>query len=103
MTKYSTETRNIYFSQQGDSERLTAELSNLDGVIGLLMSEDWLEVSYDATKIQWKSIEQAITNNQFEVKPSLLSKWKRSWYQYSDENIRDNFNHKPHCCNKSPK
>lgn len=97
------ETRKIRFSQLGDCEGLTIELSNLDGVIGLLMHEDWLEVSYDATRIQWKRIEQATDNNQFGIKPSLLGKWKRSWYQFSDENIRDNSNHKPHCCNRPPK
>ncbi len=103
MTKYSEVTRHINFSQLGDDEGLTKELSNLDGVTKLNVSEDWLEVSYDAIKIQWNKIERATANNQFEIKPSLLGKWKRSWYQYSDENIRDNFNHKPHCCNKSPK
>ena len=103
MSEATEETRNVKFSRVGDSEKLTEELSNLDGVIGLLMAEDWLEVSYDAAQIQWKGIEQVITNNQFELKSDLLSKWKRSWYQYSDVNVRDNFNHKPHCCNKPPK
>ncbi len=97
------ETRSIKFSRLGDSYKLTEELSNLDGVIELLMAEDRLKVSYDAAQIQWKEIEQVITNNQFEFKTGLLGKWKRSWYQYSDKNVSDNFNHKPHCCNKPPK
>lgn len=103
MSSATEEKRYIKFSHVGDSETLTEELFQQDGVIGLLMAENWLEVSYDATKIQWLGIEQIITNNQFVLKSSLLSKWKRSWYQYSDENVRDNFGHRAHCCNKPPK
>ena len=52
MSEATEETRSIKFSRVGDSEKLTKELSNLDGVIGLLIAEDWLEVSYDAAQVQ---------------------------------------------------
>lgn len=100
MTEATEANRKIKLSRGGNSVRLIEELSNLEGVIWLLLAEDRLEISYAVEKIQWQKIEQTITNNQFEIYPSLLSKWARRWYQFSDENIRDNFKHKPHCCNK---
>lgn len=96
-------TRNISLSQAGDKNDLNIALSSLDGVLGLGLTNDWFEITYDVTKIQWNQIELIITDNGFSLSSNMISKLKRHWYQYSDINVRDNFSHKAHCCNKPPK
>jgi hypothetical protein len=103
MSTATHETRNIKLSRIGNSEGLSEALSDIGGVVSVVLAGNTLVISYDAVEIQWKEIEQLIKSNQFEIKGGLFSKWRRSWFQYSDVNARDNFNHKPHCCNKPPK
>lgn len=87
----------------GNLEETSDKLRDSQKALNLRLSENTLIISYDVLSMSLEEILSFIEINGIEVKRSLWERLSIGWYKYVDQNIQDNANHKPHCCNKAPK
>ncbi|MDI3326190.1 hypothetical protein QKW35_17555 [Pontibacterium granulatum] len=87
----------------GSLEDTTAKLIDSQRALNLRLSENTLIISYNVSTTSLEEILSLIEKNGIELKANLCTKLLIGWYKYIDQNIHDNANHKPHCCNKAPK
>jgi hypothetical protein len=61
-----------------------------------------LHLAYDATHINLDGIEEIIRSFEADVADSWWNHIKEDYYKFVDQNVKDNANHKPWSCHKSP-
>lgn len=61
-----------------------------------------LKVAYDATHINLEDIEVIIKGFGGDVADSWWNHIKEDYYKFVDQNVKDNAQHKPWSCHKSP-
>ena len=89
-----------------DAMAVESALMSLSGVQGAAAhaAKRQAVVLYDATIIDYRSIELALVKTGFPPLDNRWSRFKGRWFQYSDTNARENANVRPSaCCNKPPK
>ena len=84
-------------------ERVLGALSGVRMVAGNVAKRQ-VTVLYDAPVLDYRSIEEELQNMGFPPLDTWWSRFKGSWFQYTDTNARENANARPSpCCNKPPK
>jgi len=84
-------------------ERAVSALPGVRGLAGDLEKQQ-LVVRYDASLSSYQAIENILENTGFPPLDNWWNRVKRSWYQYTDTNARENaVTPPPTCCNKPPK
>lgn len=83
---------------------LLGKLEKLYGVETVLFDKAGkrLTVSYDASHCQFHFIKRMIESHNFTLARDWWSCLTASYYSFVDQNIKDNANHEPICCNKPP-
>ena len=61
-----------------------------------------LNVAYDAISCNLDGIEETIKKHGADVAHDWWTHFKEGYYRYVDQNVKDNANYTPHCCNKAP-
>lgn len=90
------------------AENKTAIISEIDTLIGIEnVSFDertaTLNMAYDATHCDLDGIESLLQAHGADTSDGLWTKIKEGYYKFVDQNIKDNDEHDPHCCNAMPK
>ncbi len=81
-------------------------ISELNGVIKAVANvrKQRLDVRYNAAQLSYQRILEILEETGFPPRSDWWSRLKGSWYDFSEENIRDNAKAPPpSCCNKPPK
>ena len=80
------------------------ELLDKDGVIdaSLDTAQQKLKFTYDLEKINLKMIEQTLGHQGYTLSSSLLSRLKRNWLHYTEENELENYNAPAQPCCSHP-
>lgn len=85
-------------------EQLIPRLSALPGVMAVnrdkLKPRLW--VTYDIRHLNYLQLCQSISDAGGKLATGRWSRWQRDWYNFQDQNLRDNLNHRPACCSKPP-
>jgi hypothetical protein len=61
-----------------------------------------LNVAYDATHCDLDGLEEIIAKHGADIAHDLWTRFKESYYKYSDENVKDNAEHEPWSCHTKP-
>ncbi len=84
-------------------ERVLGALSGVR-MVATDVAKQQVAVLYDATVVDYQLIEEGLENMGFPPLDTWWSRFKSSWFQYSDSNARENAHARPSaCCNKPPK
>lgn len=100
---------NRHLKLQGvTEENKEAIITKIDTLIGIeSVSFDeltaTLNMAYDATHCDLKGIETLLQAHGADTSDGLFTKIKEGYYKFVDQNIKDNDEHEPHCCNAMPK
>jgi copper chaperone CopZ len=89
-----------------DTEEVESTVGELPGVrnVTLDLNKHQVIVHYDASQSSYREIVQTMQDAGFPPSDSWWNRIKGGWYQYTDENARDNAKAPtPACCNKPPK
>lgn len=81
-------------------------LGELPGVVNVAaeIDKDRVVVRYNASQQNYRNIVETMEKTGFPPLDSWWNRLKRNWYQFSDENARDNAKAPPPaCCSKPPK
>ena len=88
-------------------DNIEAIIAGIDGTFGIdaVSFEDaksTLHIGYDATHCNLDGIETIIRDNGADISDDFWTKMKEGYYQFVDENIRENAKHKPWSCHRVP-
>lgn len=80
------------------------EIDNTYGIDAVSFEEEkqTLHVGYDATHCELDGIESVIRKHGADISDDFWTKFKEGYYQFVDENVRDNAKHKPWSCHTVP-
>ena len=103
--------RNIYLSQLKDSHSgliIQQELAKLEGVkkvdIDSNVGKLKVVITYDASQINYCNFIDILIKKDVHPVNNWWNRLKSSWYQFTDENAKENANAPPApCCNKPPR
>ena len=86
------------------TDAFVSELLDKDGVIdaSLDTAQQKLDFTYDLEKINLKTIEHALAHQGYNLSSSLLSRLKRNWLHYTEENELENYNAPAQPCCSHP-
>jgi hypothetical protein len=82
-------------------------IAEIDGIYGLdeVSFDDvssQLYVAYDASRICLDCIEDVLDKYEVKIYQGWWNHFKEEYYQFVDQNIKDNAKHVPHSCHKVP-
>ncbi|MBI2379512.1 MAG: hypothetical protein HYV16_01980 [Gammaproteobacteria bacterium] len=85
--------------------RVLAELSGLPGMELADLTGDGavLFLRYDASRLTFEGIEQALADAQVRLPADWQSRLHTAWCEFSDRNVHDHAQHEPSCCGKPPR
>ena len=91
-----------------EADAMVAErtIGSLSGVrkVAVDLNKHQLVVRYDASQTDYQKIVDASTSIGFSPTDNWWSRFKSSWFQFVDTNVRDNAKAPPSpCCNKPPR
>ncbi len=90
-----------------DDAKISAIISDIDAVFGIDAvsfehEKQILHIGYDATHCELDGIENIVKINGADISHDWWTNFKEGYYQFVDENIRDNAKHKPWSCHTKP-
>jgi len=89
---------------EDNAKLIITELDSLPCMdrVELNHSKQTLKLAYDASHHSIDEMIAVVEKHGASIKDSWWSRTKLGWQRQTDENIKDNATHEPHCCNKMP-
>jgi cation transport ATPase len=89
---------------QDNATSIARDLRELPGMdrVKILEARQMLIVSYDASHHSIDDIIAIVEKHRISIKDNWWSRIKLGWQRQTDQNLKDNAKHEPHCCNKIP-
>ncbi|AYA63494.1 cation transporter [Alteromonas sp. RKMC-009] len=98
--------RNLRLSNvnEANSDSLIEEIDRLFGIdeVSYNIQQGVIHLAYDATHIDLERIEATIRKHGAALHNDWWTQTKEGYYQFVDQNIKDNATHKPWSCHQSP-
>lgn len=99
-------TRNLRLSNVTNKNR-NALLEEIDQLFGIdeasfNMEEQSIYLAYDATNLNLDGIEEVIRKHGADIHDDWWTHTKEDYYKFVDQNLKDNAEHKPWSCHKTP-
>ena len=98
--------RNLRLSNVTD-ENIDALIAAIDQMFGLdevsfNRKQQTIHLAYDAVNLNLDGIENVIRKQGVDIHNDWWTHTKEGYYKYCDQNVKDNFEHKPWSCHKTP-
>lgn len=89
---------------ESNSIDIIDEINNTFGVDGVSYNDadKMIHLAYDATHVDLEGIEDMLSKHDIHVSDSWWNHVKEDYYKFVDQNVKDNANHKPWSCHKTP-
>lgn len=104
--KVNLVTRNLKLSNVNDGNRnvLMEEIDQLFGIdeASFNTKEKSIYLAYDASKINLDGIEEVIKKHGADIHDDWWTHTKEDYYKFVDQNVKDNAEHTPWSCHKTP-
>ena len=95
-------TRHLKLAGESDIpwEQIEREIDQLIGIdeVHLVKDQHTITVAYDASCKSLEDIEKILDAHFMHTAEDWWTRTKKSWYEFTDENIKANVKHKPHSC-----
>lgn len=90
-----------------DDDKISAIIRDIDTTFGVDAvsfenKKQILHIGYDATHCELDGIENIVKINGGDISHDWWTNFKEGYYQFVDENIRENAKHKPWSCHSLP-
>ncbi len=94
--------RTLELADESASLRASELLRGLNGISKVEVEKQQLHITYDITRTNWSVICAALMNAGLYSRKGFIARWRDSWRDQLDQNMRDNLTHKAACCSKPP-
>lgn len=83
---------------------MIAEIDQIFGLDNVSFDEKTqsINLAYDASRCNIESLEEIIKKHGADIAHDIWTHFKESYYQYVDQNVKDNAEHEPWRCHKTP-
>lgn len=90
---------------EGQADALVSEIRQLSGmeIVGYSPASATLTFVYDAAQCGVDTVAKVLNSFGAGFASSTWNRVKMGYFRFTDQNIKDNAAHQPHCCNKSPR
>tara|TARA_R110001583_G_scaffold116670_1_gene267457 strand:+ start:45 stop:410 length:366 start_codon:yes stop_codon:yes gene_type:complete len=99
-------TRNLRLSNVNEKNRdvLMKEIDQLFGIDEAVFNtkEESIYLAYDASNLNLDGIEEVIRKHGADIHNDWWTHTKEDYYKFIDQNVKDNSNHTPWSCHKTP-
>lgn len=99
-------TRNLRLTNVNEKNRdaLMKEIDQLFGIDEAVFNtkEESIYLAYDASNINLDGIEEVIRKYGADIHNDWWTHTKEDYYKFVDQNVKDNSNHTPWSCHKTP-
>ena len=97
--------RHLKLDGEGDIpwDQIEQEIDQLMGIdeVHLVRDKHTITVAYDASYKSLEDIEKILDAHFIHTAEDWWTRTKKSWYEYTDSNIKDNVKHKPWSCHSN--
>ena len=85
-------------------EKIISEIDQAVGVdsVNIDIKDGLLHIAYDVTNINLDAIKLLLRKHGAAFSEGWWNHLKEGYYKFVDQNMRDNFKHKPACCSRPP-
>jgi hypothetical protein len=88
-------------------DNINALIEEIDQLFGLdevsfNKSKEMIHLAYDAANLNLDGIEEVIKKHGVGIHDDWWTHTKEGYYKFCDENVKDNFEHEPWSCHKTP-
>ncbi len=95
--------RTLKLSDSSTQQRAGEIVRAIEGVQSVkAQGEQQLLITYDYTRISWATLCDALTGSGVYTPRGVWTRWRDSWRDLVDHNMRDNLSHRAACCSKPP-
>jgi len=89
------------------AKNINAFIEEIDQLFGLdevsfNQATEIIHLAYDAVNLNLDGIEAVIKKHGVEIHDDWWTHTKEGYYKFCDENVKDNFEHEPWSCHKTP-
>lgn len=97
-------TLSLYGLDKNNAPLIVRDLDELPGMdkVKLIEAKQTLTVAYDASHHSIDDMIAIVEKHGASIKDNWWSRVKLGWQRQTDQNVKDNAKHEPHCCNKMP-
>jgi len=83
-------------------ERAVELMRGTEGVDVVEIGGEQLSISYDFSHTSWSKLCEALTQAGVYQPSGTFARWRDSWREFQDQNMRENLGHRAACCSKPP-
>lgn len=98
--------RNLRLSKvtHANIDALIEEIDQLFGLdeVSFNKTKEIIHLAYDAANLNLDGIEEVIKKHGVDIHDDWWTHTKEGYYKFCDENVKDNFEHEPWSCHKTP-
>ncbi len=95
--------RTLNLSDSLAQQRAGEIVSAIEGVQSVkAQGEQQLLITYDYSRISWATLCDALTSSGVYKQRGVWARWRDSWRDLIDHNMRENLGHRAACCSKPP-
>ncbi len=89
---------------ESNTHTIITEINETFGVDAVSYDENeaMLHLAYDATNVNLDGIEDILHKHSADVSDNWWNHIKEDYYKFVDQNVKDNANHQPWSCHKTP-
>jgi hypothetical protein len=89
---------------EDSSEKIQSEIDGMISVDGVWtdLKKQTIKLAYDASHHNIGEMINIIEKHGAEISKDWWTRLKLGWAEDTDNNVKENANHEPHCCSKMP-
>jgi hypothetical protein len=94
--------RSLQISDDSVRQRAGEIIRALEGVEAVEAVGQELRISYDFSHTSWAKVCEALKSAGLYAPRGVFTRWRDSWREFQDQNMRENLGHRAACCSKPP-
>jgi len=94
--------RRLKIADSMKRERAVELMRDIEGVDVVESDGQQLSISYDFSHTSWAKLCDALLQADLYQPSGTFARWRDSWRDFQDQNMRENLGHRAACCSKPP-
>lgn len=94
--------RRLKIVERVQRDRAVELMRDIEGVDAVESDGEHLSISYDFSHTSWAKLCDALRQAGLYQPSGTFARWRDSWREFQDQNMRENRGHRAACCSKPP-
>jgi len=94
--------RRLKIADNSQREHARELLRDIEGVEVIESDGEQLRIGYDFSHTSWSKLCETLLQAGVYQPSGTFARWRDSWREFQDQNMRENLGHRAACCSKPP-